>query len=238
MSEYAPQWEDGPLRMLVVEDNTVLADGVSRVMRDAGHSVDVAADGESALAALAAGAFDLVLLDLSLPDIDGLQLLKTIRGRNLDTAVIVLTARGALDEKVRGLDLGADDYVTKPFEVSELEARVRVALRNLAGQRKSEIALGPVTFDVNGRSVVFAGSPIEFPKRELNVFEMLALRPGKVISKQQLRESLAAFDEDISDNAIEQYVSRVRRRIEPTGLRILTARGLGYTLQVDEGDVP
>ncbi len=220
--------------MLVVEDNPALADGVGRVMRDAGHNVDLAVDGEAAMSALAAGKFDLVLLDLSLPDIDGLDVLRMIRGRNLDTAVIVLTARGALDERVRGLDLGADDYVTKPFEVSELEARVRVALRRLAGQRSNVITLGRVAFDVNGRRATLDGRQIEFPKRELNVFELLATRAGKVVSKQQLRDSLAAFDDDISDNAIEQYVSRVRKRIEPTGLRILTARGLGYTLELPE----
>ena len=219
------------MRLLVVEDNKTLARAIGRVLRDGGYCVDIAADTADAFAALSTDRIDLVLLDLSLPDGDGLDLLQFIRRRKLDTAVIILTARGALDDKVRGLDLGADDYMTKPFEISELEARVRVALRQLAGQRTSNLVFGDLSFDLKGRRVAICGTQVDFPKRELSVFETLALKQGKVVSKQQLRDSLAAFDEDISENAIEQYVSRVRRRIEPAGLRILTARGLGYTLE-------
>ncbi len=219
------------MRLLVVEDNETLAQGLTAVLKGAGYAVDLVTDGQSAEAALAAAAYDLVVLDLTLPDMDGLEVLRDLRQRRQDCAVLVLTARGALDDRVKGLDLGADDYMTKPFEVPELEARVRVLLRRRAGLRSSNLDYGALSLDLSARQVSLDGERIELPARELNVLEALFLRAEQVVSKQQIIESLADFDDDISENAVEQYVSRLRKRLEPSGLKIRTARGLGYILE-------
>ncbi|NRG16705.1 response regulator transcription factor [Rhizobiales bacterium] len=219
------------MRILIVEDNATLAEGLTSVLRSSGYVVDAVGDGESAMAALAAHSFDLVLLDLSLPDMDGLDILSDIRARGADCAVLVLTARGALDERIRGLDKGADDYMTKPFEVGEVEARIRALLRRLAGARDARLECGPLTFDLNARQAALNGTPLDLPARELNVLQILISRAEKVVSKTRIAERLSEFDEDISDNAVEQYVSRLRKRLEPHGVRIRTARGLGYCLE-------
>lgn len=218
------------MRILVVEDNPTLADGLAAVLRVAGYAVDVVHDGVSADAVLGTESFDLVVLDLSLPEMDGLEVLRRMRARKNASAVLVLTARGALDERVRGLDLGADDYMTKPFEVSELEARVRVLLRRQAGLRQSTVAFGNLTLDTVSRTVSALGQPLDIPARELSVLETLLLKAGKVVGKQSIIESLAAFDDDLSENAVEQYVSRLRRRLAPYALTVRVARGLGYYL--------
>ncbi|HQZ11687.1 MAG TPA: response regulator transcription factor [Devosia sp.] len=218
------------MRILVAEDNTTLADGLAAVLRGAGYAVDVVGDGASAHAVLAAERFDLVVLDLNLPGMDGLEVLAALRGRRDNTAVLILTARGALDDRVRGLDLGADDYMTKPFEVSELEARVRVLLRRQAGIRGARVDYGGLSLDTNSRTLSANGEAMELPARELSVLETLLLRAGKVVGKQQIIQSLAAFDDDLSANAVEQYVSRLRKRLAPVGLTVRTARGLGYYL--------
>lgn len=219
------------MRLLIVEDNATLAAGIARVMGDAGYVADVVHDGEGARAALATGPFDLVILDLSLPDTDGLSLLSEIRARGTPTAVLVLTARGALDERVRGLDCGADDYMTKPFDVAELQARVRAVLRRHAGARGGRLEFGPLTFDIDARQALVDGRPLDLTARELSVLQILIGRSERVVSKQQIAERLTAFDDELSDNAVEQYVSRLRRRLEPHGLKIRTARGLGYALE-------
>jgi len=218
------------MRILVVEDNRTLADGLAAVLRVAGYAVDVVHDGVSADAVLTTETFDLVVLDLSLPEMDGLDVLRRMRGRRNASSVLVLTARGALDERVRGLDLGADDYMTKPFEVSELEARIRVLLRRQAGLHNSSIAFGNIELDTVSRTLSAFGQTLDIPARELSVLETLLRKAGKVVAKQSIIESLAAFDDDLSENAVEQYISRLRRRLAPYALTVRVARGLGYYL--------
>ncbi len=218
------------MRILVVEDNRTLADGLAAVLRVAGYAVDVVRDGISADAVLTTETFDLVVLDLSLPEMDGLDVLRRMRARRNPSSVLVLTARGALDERVRGLDLGADDYMTKPFEVSELEARIRVLLRRQAGLHNSSIAFGSIELDTVSRTLSAFGQTLEMPARELSVLETLLRKAGKVVAKQSIIESLAAFDDDLSENAVEQYISRLRRRLAPYALTVRVARGLGYYL--------
>jgi two-component system OmpR family response regulator len=218
------------MRILVVEDNPTLADGLAAVLRVGGYAVDVVHDGVSADAVLATESFDLVVLDLSLPEMDGLEVLRRLRARKTASSVLILTARGALDERVRGLDLGADDYMTKPFEVSELEARVRVLLRRQAGLHTASITFGNIALDTVSRTVSALGQPLDIPARELSVLETLLLKAGKVVAKQSIIESLAAFDDDLSENAVEQYVSRLRKRLAPYALTVRVARGLGYYL--------
>jgi two-component system OmpR family response regulator len=218
------------MRVLVVEDNTTLADGLAAVLRVAGYAVDIVHDGVSADAVLTTESFDLVILDLSLPEMDGLDVLRRMRARKNKSAALILTARGALDERVRGLDLGADDYMTKPFEVSELEARVRVLLRRQAGIHEASVSFGNVTLDMSSRTLSAFGQPLDIPARELSVLETLLLKAGKVVAKQSIIESLAAFDDDLSENAVEQYISRLRRRLAPYALTVRVARGLGYYL--------
>lgn len=218
------------MRILVVEDNPTLADGLAAVLRVAGYAVDVVHDGVAADAVLTTETFDLVVLDLSLPEMDGLDVLRRMRGRRNASSVLILTARGALDERVRGLDLGADDYMTKPFEVSELEARIRVLLRRQAGLHNSSIAYGSIELDTVSRTLSAFGQTLDIPARELSVLETLLRKAGKVVAKQSIIESLAAFDDDLSENAVEQYVSRLRRRLAPYALTVRVARGLGYYL--------
>lgn len=221
------------MRILVVEDNEALAEGLSKVLEGNGYAVDIVPDGVSADAVIATQSYDLVILDLTLPEMDGLDVLRAMRGRHDKTPVLVLTARGALDERVRGLDLGADDYLAKPFEVSEVEARIRVLLRRSAGLGSSVAEYGPLTLDLNARQLSCDGRGIDLPARELSVLETLMLSNNRIIPKQQIVESLSAFDEEVSDNAIEQYISRLRKKLSPVGVTIQVARGLGYYLQRD-----
>jgi two-component system OmpR family response regulator len=189
------------------------------------------ADGASAEAVAVAETYDLVILDLNLPEMDGLDVLRSMRSRQNPAAVMILTARGAPEERVRGLDLGADDYMIKPFDISEFEARIRMLLRRQAGLRSSVVQFGGVTLDLTSRTFTSAGVPLDIPARELALLELLFLRAGKVVSKDAIVGSLTGFDEDLSANAIEQYVSRLRRRLAPHGLTVRTARGIGYYLE-------
>lgn len=218
------------MRILLVEDNVALADGLSAILRGTGHAVDVVRDGASADAVTAAEAFDLVVLDLTLPEMDGLDVLRAMRARKNQAAVMILTARGTSEEKVRGLDLGADDYMIKPFDISEFEARVRMLLRRQAGLRSSSMSFGGIELDLTSRTFSAEGVPMDIPAREVGLLEILFLRAGKVVAKDAIIQSLAAFDDDLSPNAIEQYVSRLRKRLAPHRLTVRTARGIGYYL--------
>jgi two-component system OmpR family response regulator len=215
---------------LLVEDNRALSEGLVAILRGSGYAVDVVSDGASADAVTATENFDLVILDLTLPEMDGLDVLRSMRARQNKAAVLILTARGTQEEKIRGLDLGADDYMIKPFDISEFEARVRVLLRRQAGLRSSLVSYGAVSFDLNSRSFSAGGVTLDIPARELGLLEILFMRAGKVVAKEAIIQSLTAFDDDLSANAIEQYVSRLRKRLAPHGLTVRTARGIGYYL--------
>ena len=219
------------MRLLIAEDNTELATALSRILRADGHLVDIASDGADADALLASEFFDLVVLDLGLPLMDGLDVLRRLRARSSQTIVLVLTARADLADRVKGLDLGADDYIAKPFEVEELEARIRALLRRRAGASGSAIQLGELKFQVAERQVQIADQHIELPKRELDLLEALILRAGRVTPKSELSEAISTLDDPISEGALELYVSRLRKKVEPGGLRIRTLRGLGYMLE-------
>jgi len=221
------------MRILVVEDNRKLAEGLKQLLTGSGYAVDCVANGVSALSAAHALNYDLVVLDLSLPEMDGLEVLKEMRAGRIDVPVLILTARDGLEDRIRGLDLGADDYLAKPFEWGELEARIRALLRRSAAVKTSMIEAGTLTFDLTSGQIRAGDTVLDIPARETGVLRALLLASGRVLSKGQLIDSLSNFDEDISENAIEQYVSRLRRRLQDHGVSIRAARGLGYYLRTD-----
>lgn len=219
------------MRLLLVEDDLPLAEALTSLLVSSGHAVDCVHDGASAEALAAAEQFDLVILDLNLPQMDGLSVLRAMRARANAAAVMILTAHGAAEDRVRGLDLGADDYMSKPFDVREFEARVRSLLRRQAGLRSATVVLGGLTLDLTNRQFLAAGQPMDLPPRERALLELLLTRAGKVVAKEAIVQSLTSLDDILSDNAIEQYVSRLRRRIAPLGLGLRTVRGIGYLLE-------
>ena len=219
------------MRLLVVEDDLPLAEALTTLLTSSGYAVDCVHDGPSAEALVAAERFDLVILDLNLPEMDGLTVLNAMRSRSNPAAVMILTARGAAEDRVRGLDLGADDYMTKPFDVREFEARVRSLLRRQSGLRSATVTLGTLTLDLTTRQFFTADQSLDLPPRERALLELLLTRAGKVVTKEAIVQSLTSLEDMLSDNAIEQYVSRLRRRITAYGLSLRTVRGIGYLLE-------
>jgi two-component system OmpR family response regulator len=176
--------------------------------------------------------FDLLILDLGLPKLDGLEVLRRMRARNQALPVLIVTARDRLEDRVSGLDFGADDYMTKPFDLPELEARVRALLRRGRGGSNSvEVVYGALRFDTVGRRVTVNDQPIDLSAKELAVLEVLLQRGGSVVSKEQLIEHMYGWDEEVSHNAMEVNVHRLRKKLEPSGMNIRTIRGLGYVLE-------
>ena len=220
------------MRVLVIEDDTTLGHALAEFLTDQGYAVDWLTDGERAEGALAALSYDLLLLDLNLPGKSGLDVLRGLRQDGNLIPVLVLTARDGLDDRVAGLDAGADDYVTKPFDLPELAARMRVFARRRSGQAQTQIEVGPLVFDTIGREVRVDGQRLNLSVRELSVLEMLMARVGRVVTKRQIVNSLSAWDADFSENAVEVYVYRLRKRLEGTGAAIQTVRGFGYMLEV------
>lgn len=217
------------MRYLLVEDNAELAAAiVSRLALD-GHAVDHAGSLADAADCLAATVYDLILLDVMLPDGDGREFLARSRAR-LETPVIMLTARAQVSDRVGALDQGADDYITKPFDFSELEARCRAVLRRRGGVARNQIALGPAMFDPLSGTLSHDGRTVDLKNREIRLLEVFARNPGQILSKAQLMDRLFSFDAAVTENAIEVYVGRLRRRIDGMGLRIETVRGLGYRM--------
>jgi len=219
------------VRILVVEDDAVLADGLADTLRSNGYAVDCLANGVDADSALTTEQYDLVILDIDLPLLDGFEVLRRLRRRKAGVAVLVLTAYDSLHDRVHGLDSGADDYLTKPFEMEELEARMRALLRRAGGVAENEIALGRLVIDLKGRQALVDGECIELSARELAVVEVLASRAGRVVAKETLLSSLYQWDESVSVNAIEIYVHRARKKLSGSGVTIRTIRGLGYLLE-------
>jgi len=218
------------MRILVVEDDTVLAAALTRAAAPAAYVVDLAQDGELANDALRTNTYDLVVLDIALPKLDGLSVLKRMRDRRSHVPVLVLTARDTLEDRVLGLDLGADDYMTKPFDLPEFEERVRALIRRGHYNAGTTMTHGRLRFDTAARRLFYGDQPIEMSARELALTELLLARQGKVVSKEQIIDQLFGFGEDVGSNAIEVYVHRVRRKLEPLGIEIRTVRGMGYLL--------
>jgi DNA-binding response OmpR family regulator len=221
------------MRLLVVEDDPPIATGLQRALRRAGNAVDLSVDGRSALQAVRQADYDCVILDLGLPDIDGTQVLRELRHQNQQTPVVILTAREETADRVLGLDLGADDYISKPFDLDELEARIRAVTRRAIARRGSDITVGDLRLSLSQRQVFVGDKTVELLPREFAVLECLLLRHGRVVSKRQLLEQLSGWEGDLSENAVELYVHRVRRKIEHSTCTIRTLRGFGYLLQVD-----
>ncbi len=226
------------MRLLIAEDDPLLVDGLQRSLRQAGYAVDAVASGVEADSALATQAYDLLILDLGLPRMPGLEVLRRLRGRKSTVPVLVLTAADAIEDRVRGLDLGADDYMAKPFALSELEARVRALTRRGAGGGSAVVQHGPLAFDSVGRVAHVGDQLLDLSAREIGLLEILLARSGRLVSKDHLVEHLCEWGEEVSNNAIEVYVHRLRRKIEGCGIRISTVRGLGYCLERWSGEAP
>lgn len=219
------------MRILVAEDDPLLADGLIRALRDAGYAVDGVRDGNAADTALLTQQFDLLILDIGLPGMDGFQVLKRARERKLDVPVLILTALDAVENRVRGLDLGADDYLVKPFELTELEARVRALTRRVRGNVGTVIAHGELTFDAKQRTASVHGQVLDLSAREIALLEIFLARTGRVVNKEQIIDLLCQWGEEVSANAVEVYVHRLRKKLEPANVKLTTLRGLGYCLE-------
>jgi two-component system, OmpR family, response regulator len=220
------------MRILIAEDDQVLAEGLLRTLRNSGAVVDHVASGTEADAALLTHhEFDLLILDLGLPKMHGLEVLKRLRARGAGLPVLILTAADSVEERVKGLDVGADDYMAKPFSLQELEARVRALVRRQMGANSSIMKHGPLSYDQAGRVATIDGKMVELSARELGLLEVLLQRSGRLVSKDQLVERLCEWGEEVSNNAIEVYIHRLRKKIEKDPIRIATVRGLGYCLE-------
>ena len=219
------------MRILIVEDDNMLAEAITRALKQASHMVQRACSGTEADGMLGVNEYDLVLLDLGLPQMDGFEVLKRLRARRSKVPVMILTVRDAVEDRVAGLDLGADDYLTKPFELSELEARVRALIRRANASASADILHGPLRLDTVGRRLFFNEAPVDLSARELSVVELLLLREGRVVTKQQIVDHLYGWEDTSSSNAVEVFVYRLRRKLEPSGVDIRTVRGMGYLIE-------
>ena len=219
------------MRLLLVEDNRPLSEWLKRTLQHDRYSVDCAYDGVEADHLLHTQDYDLVILDLALPRMEGQAVLKRLRSRKNGVPVLILTAHNTTRARIDGFDLGADDYMAKPFEVAELEARIRALLRRSAKQPSPVLRCGTLSYDSNARLFTIDEAPLSLTPREHGVLETLMLKAGSTISKQALAASVFALDDDVSEDAIEIYVHRVRKKIDHTDVAIITLRGLGYVLK-------
>ncbi|MGG1944812.1 response regulator [Trinickia sp. NRRL B-1857] len=216
------------MRILLVEDDRMIAEGVRKALRGEGFAVDWVQDGEAALTAAGSETYDLVLLDLGLPKRDGLEVLRALRARGNALPVLIVTARDAVADRVKGLDAGADDYLVKPFDLDELGARMRALIRRQAGRCESIIRHAGLTLDPAGHQVTLDGAPVALSAREFALLEALLARPGAVLSKAQLEEKMYGWGEEIGSNTVEVYIHALRKKLGADLIR--NVRGLGYMI--------
>lgn len=216
------------MRILLVEDDRMIAEGVRKALRGEGFAVDWVQDGEAALTAAGNETYDLVLLDLGLPKRDGLDVLRSLRSRGNALPVLIVTARDAVADRVKGLDAGADDYLVKPFDLDELGARMRALIRRQAGRCESVIRHGSLTLDPAAHQVTLEGAPVALSAREFALLEALLARPGAVLSKAQLEEKMYGWGEEIGSNTVEVYIHALRKKLGADLIR--NVRGLGYMI--------
>jgi two-component system OmpR family response regulator len=219
------------MRILLVEDDALLANGLARALRQSGYQVEVTSDGLTGVRWVEAESFDLAILDLGLPGLDGSEVLQRLRARKQMVPVLILTAREALEERVRLLDLGADDYLVKPVALAELEARIRALIRRGQCAPGPHIRLGRLVLDTVGKRAWLDGEALELTAREWAAIEFLAQRVNRIVNKDQIIQALYSWDEEITPNAVEKFISRLRVKLEPAGIVIRTVRGLGYYLE-------
>lgn len=222
------------MRLLLVEDNRELADWLAKLLRADNYVVDWVADGETVVEGLEMGSYDLAVVDLGLPRMSGLEVIRSLRAQGDTTPILVLTARDELQSRVEGLDAGADDYLTKPFEIEELEARLRALMRRGATPITGELRFGPLVQDRVSREFTLEGQHLHLTRREHAVLETLIRRSGRPVSKDALLEGAYGFDDDVNVSAIEVCVHRVRRKLENSAVGIATLRGLGYMLKLEQ----
>ena len=219
------------MHILLAEDDSLLADGLARALRQSGYVVNWARDGIEADVCLAERSPDLAILDLGLPGMGGSEVLRRLRERGQQIPALIITAREAVNERVRLLDLGADDYLVKPISIDELEARIRALIRRGTAVSESLVQLGRLRLDMSGKRAWIDSSSVDLTAKEWEVLEYLALRANKIVSKEQFMDSLCSMDHAITPNAVEKYISRLRIKLAPSGTTIRTVRGLGYYLE-------
>lgn len=219
------------MKILLIEDDAVLADGLIHTLAQSGYTVSSATTAATAENLLLMQDFDLLILDLGLPDMDGLDLLRRLRKRKLYLPILVLTARDGINDRVDGIEQGADDYLTKPFELRELEARINGLIRRCYGGFNKRITLGGLVVDTSSHQVLAGEQVLQLSEREYGLLEVLLLQIGKVVCKERIAQRLAEDEDALSDNAVEIYIHRLRKRLEPYQISIRTVRGLGYLLE-------
>ena len=219
------------MNILLIEDDEILTDGLTHTLAKSGYRVTSATTGAYAEHLLKAQGFDLIILDLGLPDMDGLQLLRRLRSQKLSLPIMILTARDDINDRIEGISQGADDYITKPFELRELEARLHALVRRCYGSFSNIIEVGSLQLDTSNHQVLAKGELLPLSARESAVLEVLMMQKGKVISKDKIAKHLSLHGDALADNAIEVYIHRIRKRIEQYNVSIRTFRGLGYLLE-------
>jgi two-component system OmpR family response regulator len=224
------------MRLLIIEDDLELRSALHTLLSQRGYAVEALENGREGLNALLTQEYDLAIVDLTLPEMDGIALIRALRKQQRGVPILIITARDAVDDRVAGLDAGADDYLVKPFEMQELEARARALVRRSRADRAQAIHVGPLELTMGQPRILLSGVPVDLTAREFALLELLAVRAGRVVNKDLIANRLARAGEALSDTAIEVAIHRLRRRLEPYSLHVRTVRGFGYLLETQPED--